>query len=41
VTQKSVPIAIGFAVIACSQLVLGIYMITLAAREGGKTELSC
>ena len=39
-THKSVLIAIGFAIISCSQLVLGVYMIALAAREGGKVELS-
>ena len=34
--MKNVYIAIGFGTITASQFVLGIYMVTLARREGGK-----
>lgn len=34
--MKSVPITIGFAIITASQLALGVYMVAVAAMEGGK-----
>lgn len=35
-TGKNIPTAIGFAVITLSQLVLGMFLIIFAARDGGK-----
>ena len=35
-TMRNIPIALGFASITLSQLVLGIYMIIIAARRGGE-----
>ena len=39
VTMKNVPIAVGFAVITASQLVLDIYLITCAAKRKSKARL--
>lgn len=36
VAMKNIYIAIGFGIITASQFALGIYMMTLAGREGGK-----
>ena len=36
-TKKNIPIAIGFAIITVSQLVLGIFLVVFAARSGGKS----
>jgi hypothetical protein len=35
VTKKNIPIAIGFAIITLSQLVLGIVVVVFAAKGGG------
>lgn len=40
ITMKNVPITIGFAVITTSQLVLGMYAMISAAKDGGKVNLS-
>ncbi|KAF9790805.1 hypothetical protein BJ322DRAFT_1170204 [Thelephora terrestris] len=37
VTKKNIPIAIGFAIITLSQLVLGIVLVVFAARAGAQT----
>lgn len=34
--MKSIPITIGFAIITASELALGVYMVVVAAMEGGK-----
>ncbi|KAF9644192.1 hypothetical protein BDM02DRAFT_3190826 [Thelephora ganbajun] len=36
VTRKSIPIATGFAVITASQLALGLYLVTFAAKRKGQ-----
>ena len=36
VTGKSIRIAIGFATVSASQVGLGIYLIALTGKEGGK-----
>ena len=37
--MKNIYIAIGFGLITASQFALGVYMMTLAGKEGGKGEL--
>ena len=37
--MRNIYIAIGFGIITISQLTLGIYMISLAGKEGGKSRL--
>ena len=39
VAKKNMRIAIGFAFVTGSQLALGIYMLVLGIREGGKVKL--
>ena len=36
---KNLPIVIGFAVITSVQFAVGMYMMSLTAREGGEAEL--
>lgn len=38
---KNLPIVIGFAVITSVQFAVGMYMMSLTAREGGEAELFC
>ena len=39
VAMKNIYIAVGFGIITASQLALGVYMMTLAGKEGGKSPL--
>ena len=38
-TGKSVPTAVGFAIITASQLVIGVFLIRFAVQDGGEAEL--
>jgi hypothetical protein len=38
VSLRNIPITFGFASIAISQLVLGMWMITIAVEKGGKAK---
>ena len=38
VTKKNVPIAIGFSLVTASHVSLGMYMVILVAKEGGKVK---
>ena len=38
-TMKNVPVAIAFGVITIAQFSLGVYMMNLARREGGKARI--
>jgi hypothetical protein len=39
VTIKSIPITLVFVALTASQFALGVCMVTLGAREGGKTKV--
>ena len=37
--MKHIPISVGFAIITLGQLVLGVWMVTLAGIKGGTVQL--